>query len=484
MTRSKSYSPDRRTAVVLSGTGIHGAYHAGVLRALQEAGVKIDLLAGHGVGAANAAVAAIDGQARLWETGGVWDESVTPSLYGWRPAIRVLGWLLAVLGVIVFTPFALVLLSALVVYPLGFALEMVGSGWGLTLIAAYSSALEWAFAAERLPRVMPQLATVVMAIVIALIVAGALVVRRAERRTRRTGDALWWHVIGTPIDAARARAAFTDTIWQLIRGAASAERPSLALLGKRYADVLGESLGQPGFREVLLVATDLDDRRDVVAALLREPFKRDFMAPRPDRDRRAEVLDLTDGGRDRAMDLVAAALTPPVACDPHVVTFSTDSQWRGEAHRLCDRPGSINRLLEEVAAAGVTQAIVVTANPSASGPHQLRSSRLDPRHRIGEFVVAAESAALRDALEMARLRFDSVFVISPSHNPVGPFDATGMYDESSQRRFEVSELADRAYEDAYRQFIEPVVGASGEDLARRIIEGEQGVRGPGRLSLL
>ena len=52
-----AYSPERRTAVVLSGTGIHGAYHAGVLRALQEAGVKVDLLAGHGAGAANAALA-------------------------------------------------------------------------------------------------------------------------------------------------------------------------------------------------------------------------------------------------------------------------------------------------------------------------------------------------------------------------------------------------------------------------------------------
>ena len=36
------YSPERRTAVVFAGTGAHGAYHAGVLRALEEAGVKLD----------------------------------------------------------------------------------------------------------------------------------------------------------------------------------------------------------------------------------------------------------------------------------------------------------------------------------------------------------------------------------------------------------------------------------------------------------
>ena len=140
---------------------------------------------------------------------------------------------------------------------------------------------------------------------------------------------------------------------------------------------------------------------------------------------------------------------------------------------MCDRPGAINRLLEEVAAAGVTQAIVVTANPSTSGPHQLRQSRLDVRHRLGEFVVAAETTALRDALEMARLRFDAVYIISPAHNPLGPFDAAGAYDDSSHRRCDLRELIERGSEDAYRQFIEPVVGASGEHLARQIISGKK-----------
>ena len=59
------YSPRRRTALVLAGSGTAGAYHAGVLRALHEAGVRIDLIAGQGMGAASAMVAAIDGAARL-----------------------------------------------------------------------------------------------------------------------------------------------------------------------------------------------------------------------------------------------------------------------------------------------------------------------------------------------------------------------------------------------------------------------------------
>jgi hypothetical protein len=37
-----------------------------------------------------------------------------------------------------------------------------------------------------------------------------------------------------------------------------------------------------------------------------------------------------------------------------------------------------------------------------------------------------------------------------------------VFDERSDRPYSVAELVDRGYEDAYRQFIEPVVGASGE----------------------
>jgi hypothetical protein len=139
----------------------------------------------------------------------------------------------------------------------------------------------------------------------------------------------------------------------------------------------------------------------------------------------------------------------------------------GRTHRLIDRPGSVHRLLEEVAAAGVTQIVVVSACAAESDPHRLRAAPLEPRQRLGEFIVAAEAAALRDALEMARLRFDAVFSIRPSHNALGPFDFAGAYDQASDRRQELTELIDRGYEDAGRQFIEPVVGASGEYLAQR-----------------
>ena len=423
------YSPERRTALVLCGTGAHGAYHAGALRAVQEAGVKIDVMAGQGVGAVAASLGAIDGGSRLWEADGLWKSTRARTLYGWKLSLRVAVWSLLVVAVVLVAP--------------------------LLFLAA---------GGDSLPALVPGIAMIVLVIAAAVAAGGMLAAEWRAPAKRRAEGAWWWRAIGAPLDTSAAHNVFLGTIAQLIPGAET-RGPGL---GRRYAEVLTDSLGQPGFRELMIVATDLDSRRDVIAALLREPYRREFLAPRLDRERRSEVLDLGGNGRDHAFDMVAAALTPPLACDPRLITFAPDSYWRGETHRFCDRPGSVMRLLEELASAGVTQVVIVTAVSPIPAPHRLRAAGIDVRQRLGDFLAAAETAALRDAMEMARLRFDSVYLICPSHNPVGAFDFGGAYDEASDRRQDLAELMDRAYEDAYRQFIEPVVGASGEHLARAV----------------
>jgi hypothetical protein len=397
-----------------------------VLRALEEAGVKIDVVAGHGVGAASAALAAIDGAARLWEHDGLWRGRAVATFYRWTWPLRGVAWLAA-------------LLAGTVVAPA--ALGAPGRP-ALTLVPV----------------------VVLAALLLLLIAGGALTDRRGSGRRRAEGHP-WWRLLGAPLDAAGARQACAETLWQLLRGATRAARPPAPVIGRRYAEVMAENLGQPGFRELMIVVADLDARLDLVAALLREPYQRAFVAPRPGRERRAESVDLAGTGRDHVLDLVAAALTPPVLADPQLLTFGTDSYWRGETHRLCDRPGACARLLEELAASGVSQVVIVSAVAPSQQPHRLTTPRLEIRHRLGEFLAAAESAALCDALELARLRFDSVYLIAPAHNPVGPFDVAGAYDEASDRRQDLGELMARAGEDAYHQFIEPVVGASGERLA-------------------
>src|SRR5213595_2158655 len=77
------------------------------------------------------------------------------------------------------------------------------------------------------------------------------------------------------------------------------------------------------------------------------------------------------GARDYLPDALAAALSVPLATDWRPVTFAPDAYWRGETHRLCDRPGSLIRVLEELAEVGVEQAVIVTAAAESPGPHTL-----------------------------------------------------------------------------------------------------------------
>ena len=56
--------------------------------------------------------------------------------------------------------------------------------------------------------------------------------------------------------------------------------------------------------------------------------------------------------------------------------------------------------------------------------------------------------------------FSAWLVLLPAHNPIGPFDFAGGFDDRSDRKQPLGMMT-RGYEDI-RQFIEPVLGASGE----------------------
>jgi hypothetical protein len=109
----------------------------------------------------------------------------------------------------------------------------------------------------------------------------------------------------------------------------------------------------------------------------------------------------------------------------------------------------------------------------------LSTGRVELRGRAGEHLGAFEAAGLRDALEQFDGRFAGLFAIRPAHNPVGPLDFRGVYDERSDRVQALAELVDRGYEDAYRQFIEPIVGAGGERMEVQPANGNPGARRKG-----
>ena len=116
--------------------------------------------------------------------------------------------------------------------------------------------------------------------------------------------------------------------------------------------------------------------------------------------------------------------------------------------------------VDELIELGVEQIVLVSAAPETPGPHALAAPRLDGRGRLGEYLQSSEAAIVRDATTTTGgVR---IFTVRPVHNPIGPFDFSGGYDDRSQRIQGLAELMNRGYEDAYHQFIEPVVGASGD----------------------
>jgi hypothetical protein len=468
-----AYSPQSRTALVLTGSGTAGAYHAGVLRAFQEAGVKVDLVAGTGMGVASALFAAIDGGARLWDADGLWRSSATTRYYRVRAALRTAAWALAgSLAVVLLPLFALV--AGLVVYPLGFLLRLAGVSSAAFASHAYTSLVETAFDPGFLPAVLPRAFLVSLALFVGTLGALALGVLMTGHGRRRDDAPIWWRVIGAPLSAAGAARALSRGLWQLVGGAAGARRPGPVDLSRAYTELLRDSLGQPGFCELLLTVHDLDMRRDFVFALLGERHRRDFFraSDGPGGDRRlSEGFDLAGVSRDHLMDAVLAGISLPVATEVPLIGFPPESYWCGEVHRAAARPGAVDRLLDELPLAGIEQVIVVSPFPELEGPHRLTVPRSDWRGRVSDYLAGADAAALRSAVAVTR-PFRCVFLVRPAYNTVGPLDLGGCYDQRSDRFVTLGELVDRGYEDAYRQFIDPVVGASGEHL--EVMGGRRG----------
>jgi hypothetical protein len=463
-----SYSPERRTALLFTGTGADGAYHAGAMRALQEAGVKLDIVGGRGIGAVSAVLGAVDGSAQLWETGGFWRSAAVRHLYQWRWPFRVLRLLgLATIAALAIP--AMVIGLGLIVYPIALVLGMAGLESGSRLIEAFLSFVTLAFSPAALPTWIPRLVLLLCTASVIALAGGAFMARARSPLYRRASGSWLWTLLGAPLDATAAIAQATETVWRLLKGGATIETPEPQDLSRRYAELLAENLGQPGFRELLLVVHDLDAHRDLVFGLVRDPFRRAlFPPPGALSARRAEAHDLASGTQAFTSDVLAAALTVPGVCEARLVRFAAESYWRGETHRLIDRPGSIGRLLEEAAAAGAEQIVIVTAAADPPGPHELRPPRLDGLGRVGEQVASAESAALGDAIRQLHHQFHGLYLIRPSHNPIRPFDLDGAYDEKSDRVQTLDELMQRGYEDAYRLFIEPMLGASGERIASNL----------------
>lgn len=462
-----SYSPHLRTAVLLSGSGTAGAYHAGVLRALHEAGIKLDVMSGRGIGVVGALFSAIDAAPKTWEENGLWRRRPGVRLYRWRLALRAAAACVLAAAAILALPL-LVLATGLIAYPLSFLVQMIDVDAGHRLATSYAGLIVRAFGPSVLPTLVPRLVTLAIAGAFIVLAAAALKPSGPGRRQagHRARGRWWMRLVGAPWTAEPGLLHFQGSLWQLFRGPANAKAPTASDLSRRYLELLADNLGQPGFRELIVTTLDLETRADLIFAALGEQHRQTFFhrgqyhaGHNRGPERSGDLIDLAGAGRSQVLDALAGALSLPVFTEPHPLAFSPESFWKGETHRICDRPAAVGRLLHELSVAGVEQVIVASASADRSGPHRLNRPTGTLESRLSEHLSAAEASAIRDGVATQASRFHGVFLIQPEHNPVGPFDCDGAHDERSDRFQTLEELVDRGYEDAYRQFIEPAVGA-------------------------
>ena len=465
----KEYSPRRRTALVFTGSGTTGAYHAGALRALDESGVKIDLVVGSGIGAVSAAYAAATGGPRLYGPGGFWSGVRWGSFYRLRPVVRVALTLLGASFAIFAAPMLLGLALG-VVATLLLIVERVFPG-----AASRALAFLWV-APEALsgPYLAAQ-AVPVFGLALLAIAVGATLWVRDRRRFAESFESF--------LDAGPGLARLRRGVWEVAGGVAlHAQPPDDAEIGRRYVATLAENLGEPGFRELIVRTADLDRGGALPFVLLRDASG----APAHARQSGfAEAVDLRQPGSDALFfDALATGLLCPLAMPLRRVCFPKGAVHAGETHRLTDATFVHGCGIADAIAAGAEQVIVVTGVPEEPSP---LARRRGPLARIDAAVRALEAQAAREIHETERTSrmvstlghptaagrsawqdpatgrlFSEIdlWVIRPERRTLGPMELDGARDPATEVLQTAEDLVELGFRDACRQFVEPVVGQS------------------------
>ena len=179
------------------------------------------------------------------------------SFYRLRPTVRLALGLLGVSFAIFALPVLLGLLLG-ILFPLLLIADRVSPG-----VASRALSLLWV-APEALsgPYLAAQ-AVPVFALAMLAIVAVAVVYFKDRRRFAEAFESF--------LDADPGLARLRRGLWEIARGASlSGGPPSDAELGRRYVALLAENLGEPGFRELVLRAADLDRGEALAFVLLRD----------------------------------------------------------------------------------------------------------------------------------------------------------------------------------------------------------------------
>jgi hypothetical protein len=446
-----------------------------VLRALDESGVKVDLVVGSGTGAIAAAYAAVDGGNRLYGKAGFWQDIEWRSLYRVRPFLVLsLGLLACSFGVFLL-PVAIGLLAGLL-FPLVLIADRAWPGLAsgiLGLVAVAPESLSGPYLAA--------LAMPIFALALAAATTLGLVLSRERRRFAESLESF--------LDARPGEARLRRGLWDIARGAALNDAPpSEAELGRRYVALLSENVGQPGFRELVLRTADLDAAGALPFVVLADEHRGGFLSARARdsyRDGRPVAVDLRASGYDTLLfDAVAAGILPAVAGPVRRVAFPKGGLFSGETHRLTDATLVAGAGVKDAIDAGAEQVIVVSASPVEP---RRSPRRRGPRARLDALLTTLEAQALgTDVDEAERInrivgtlghRTDDggrawedptsgrlfrelpLWLVRPERRTLGPAELDGARDPATEVVQTTADLLEQGYRDAYRQFVEPVVGA-------------------------
>ncbi len=473
----KEYSPKRRTAAVFTGTGVSGAYHAGVLKAFEESGFKIDIMVGSGVGTIAAAFGAVAGGARLFSAGGFWPTLRGASLYRLRPEARALQLLMGVAFGVFVLPLILAVIAALF-FPLILLADFVSPG----VLARFAA--PWPSLEVMRPAYVAALA---LPAFLLFGVGGAWLLYAAVR-DRRLLLERFEHLV----DASPARALLRGKLWEVVRGADVAQQPPRdAVLGERYVALNIENRGQLGFHELIVRAADLDSGQVHTAVLLGDAARDAFLTARGSRrggDAVSGLLDLTaTGAAGTLFPTVLTGLLPPLVTPPERLAFPKGATHAGETHRLVEATLLGGCGIAEAIDAGAEQIVVVAAvaeKPSPPlrrrGPRALADALLESLERDAFERELAECERFNRLVETLGHRHEgagagrawqdpatgrlyrdiSIYVVRPQARSLRPFDHEGTRDPATEVEETLGDLLQRGHADAFRLFIEPVVGAA------------------------
>jgi hypothetical protein len=427
--------------VVLAGEGTGVAYLVGAMRALDAAGVRVDVVFGRGGGAIVAAFSALSGEDKIAGKGGLLEAASRARPYRIAPLYRFAALCLAASFALFAAP-ALLGLVSVVVLPLqalarGFFSEAALADPGF--LSSLVSAVE--------PYYLPAVA---LPLIVLFLVFSARSLRFLWReRGRRPGLS---EIFPPPFDLRPLERLLSTRLWQLAKGTSTEERPrDRRALSEAYVKLLTSGFGQQGFREIVLYALDTDTGEEVPFVALKDRFAKK-MASEPGPGR-MEPIDLAGEGASVLFDALMAATTPPGLAPEVGIRLPRGTKLGGEVHRFVSSLSTGGGALADAAAAGAEQVLYVTS--AAAGSRATGS--LWERISVGGLRTSIE----RDLKWAASGSQVPVFVVRPEAERLRPYELEGR-PQLGGGRLSPSALVDQGVRDVERCFVRPVLG---EDLS-------------------